>query len=265
MLSTRNNMHTFLPQNACDNCTNATTTINGTDAANNVSNETIVDPTVYARILYRLHFPHRSCMGGADSPVARPDPVNVSLPVDANTTTYTLQELMEAATDLDESYQFSVLFIGDELGYLLEGINGTWSEEEADCKWLFYYQAPDESEPTLVENFNDQVSFMEIEPNATVVMCYQNTAPIVVPPPKPTIPSVISPKPPTTSSVTPSETPTTDCPTDQTTTSTSATTASESETLPTMGTGSAESVFRKTTTYSHILTSLSVILCICLL
>ena len=220
---------------------------------------------MYARVSFKLYFPHISCEGGEGSEIARPDPLNVSLPVDANTTSYTLQEVMEAATDQDESYQFSVLFQGEETGYLLEGVNGT--EEENDCRWLLYYQAPDEEEPTLklkvMFDNQVQVSFFEVEPNATVVLCYQNTAP-----PVPVVPSstsisqtimssttVTSDTESSTSSAvqlpteTPTETPTEDPTTDQI--------------LPTMkpGTEGADSVLIAST-QAHFLISLFAFLCL---
>ena len=246
----------LVPQNACENCTNAT------NVDINATNETEpVDPTVYARVSFELYFPHISCAGGEGSEIARPDPLNVSLPVDANTTSYTLQEVMEAATDQDESYQFSVLFPGEETGYLLEGINGT--EEENDCKWLLYYQAPDEAVPTLRLTFDNQVSFFEVEPNATVVLCYQNTAPVIEP--FSTSQTIMSSTTSSTSSAVPSSEAPTESPTD-----TNPTTSTEpmpdpttAMPLPTMGPGTGGTGSDLiASTQLHLLISVFAFLCL---
>ena len=248
-------MFVLLLQNACDNCTNVTAT--------NATNETEdVDSTVYARVFYKLYFPHMGCEGGEGNEFARPDPLNVSLPVDANTSSYTLQEVMEAATDQDESYQFSVLFRGEEMGYLLEGVNGT--DEEDDCRWLLYYQAPDEEEPTLEYDIDSevQVSFFEVEPNATVVLCYQNTitSTVIIEPPSTTsqmtMSSSTATEPSTSSAEMPTATPS-ESPTDPVT--------DPGTTMPTMGrpgTGGTGSDLIAST-QAHFLISLFVFVCLC--
>lgn len=105
---------------------------------------------------------------------------------------------MEAATDQDESYQFSLLFFNYEYGYLLQGINGT--EDEGYCKWKIYYQAPDELEPMQIA-VGPGFEFMKllrveqidnIEPNSTVILCYQDTSPPPSPSPSPSPPPEVT-------------------------------------------------------------------------
>ena len=249
-------MFVLLLQNACDNCTNVTAT--------NATNETEdVDSTVYARVFYKLYFPHMGCEGGEGNEFGRPDPLNVSLPVDANTSSYTLQEVMEAATDQDESYQFSVLFQGEEMGYLLEGVNGT--DDEDDCRWLLYYQAPDEEEPILRQDIDSelQVSFFEVEPNATVVLCYQNTITSTEPTSTTSQMTMSSSstatEPSTSSAEIPTETPS-ESPTDPVI---DPGTTSDTSPLPTMpGTGGTGSDLIAST-QAHFLISLFVFVCLC--
>ena len=180
----------------CDNCT-VSLDANSTNSTTNGTNETVIEPepVVYERVLYKIFFPHTKCQGGSASDIPRPDQLNVSLPTD--TSYYTLQEVMEAATDQDESYQFSLLYPNEEDGYLLEGINGT--DEAGDCRWFLYYQGPGEGEPTLLHDSATseeqlQVELIEVEPNSTVVLCYQDTAPVepVIEPSSSVLPSLTS-------------------------------------------------------------------------
>ena len=113
--------------------------------------------------------------------IPRPGALSVRLP--SGPDVYTLREVLEAATDQDESFQFSLLFLDHDFGYLLEGINGTG--EEGFCQWAVYYQAPGDNLAQL-HNLPKFMGYLRIEfvdmiaPDSTVEMSYQDNSP---PPP----------------------------------------------------------------------------------
>jgi hypothetical protein len=208
------------------------------NSTNETSTEPTPEPIVYETVQLELYFPHTECAGGEDSVIPRPEALSVRLP--SGPDTYTLREVLEAATDQDESYQFSLLFLDYDFGYLLEGINGT--DEERFCQWAVFYQAPGDILSQL-RNLHKFMGYIRIEfvasiaPDSTVVMSYQDNSPppSVDPPTDPTTPPTDPTSPTTTddpesvapssslsatSSSSSSEVPTTSSTTEQTTTPT---------------------------------------------
>ena len=142
---------------------------------------------MYETVELQLNVPHTECAGGVASTIPRPDPVTVRLP--SGVATYTLRQVLEAAAEQDESYQFSLLYFTDEYGYVLEGINGT--TDDGYCEWVMYYQAPSTDRPTpdyAAPTFMGrlQVDLVDsIEPDTVIVMNYLH----LPPPPTPDEPT----------------------------------------------------------------------------
>ena len=80
---------------------------------------------------YQLEFPQKNCSGSSIPPT----PVTVTIPVGG-----VAQRVMELAVDQDRSYRFSATYFGTQLGYFIDTINGTTSNNP--CFWFFYYQPP---------------------------------------------------------------------------------------------------------------------------
>ena len=88
-------------------------------------------PTMRLQVNYQLEFPQQRCPGGSSPP----PPVSVEIPVGS-----VAQRVMELAVDQDRSYRFSATYFGTQLGYFIDTINGTTSNNP--CFWFFYYQPP---------------------------------------------------------------------------------------------------------------------------
>ena len=67
----------------------------------------------------------------------------------------TAQNVLEASVDVNREYQFTATYFGSTLGYFIDAINGTSSNNP--CYWFFYFQAPGQPGPVLsnlgVSNF----------------------------------------------------------------------------------------------------------------
>ena len=79
---------------------------------------------------YRLEFPNPNC-SPANTP---PDPTIVIVETGA-----TVFDVMIAAADVDNSYDFTTSYFGDS-GFFIDAVNGT--ANAAPCFWFFFYQIP---------------------------------------------------------------------------------------------------------------------------
>ena len=135
-------------------------------------------PTMRLQVNYQLEFPQQRCPGGSSPP----PPVSVEIPVGS-----VAQRVMELAVDQDRSYRFSATYFGTQLGYFIDTINGTTSNNP--CFWFFYYQPPGMN-PVLA---NLGVSNFVIPDNeGRVIFRYEMSRPIPghLPTPTPT-PAVV--------------------------------------------------------------------------
>ena len=78
------------------------------------------------------------------------DPISVTIPTNG-----TAQNVLEASVGVGTAYRFTATYFGSTLGYFIDAINGTSSDNP--CYWFFYYQAPGLPNPVLsnlgVSNF----------------------------------------------------------------------------------------------------------------
>lgn len=110
----------------------------------------------------------------------RPDPVTLDVNCGTNA-----QTLMEQAVDVDSAYYFTASYYGSQVGYDVIAISGI--ENEGDCEWHLYYQAPDEDEAEFTM-FN-VTQFIIPCNGSNVIMRYDYEPvdePIVSPTPTPT-------------------------------------------------------------------------------
>ena len=88
-------------------------------------------PTMRLQVNYQLEYTQQRCSGDSTPP----PPVTVEIPVGS-----VALRVMELAVDQDRSYRFSATYFGTQLGYFIDTINGTSSDDP--CYWFFYYQPP---------------------------------------------------------------------------------------------------------------------------
>ena len=78
------------------------------------------------------------------------DQISVTIPANG-----TAQNVLEASVGVSREYQFTATYFGSTLGYFIDTINGTSSNNP--CFWFFYFQAPGQPGPVLsnlgVSNF----------------------------------------------------------------------------------------------------------------
>ena len=115
-----------------------------------------------------------------------PEPVSVLLE-NANSTTYTVQNVMELAADTSNRYKFTVTYTDKTTGYTIDVLSGL--EQAEDCEWYLFYRAPGKEEPSYQEGA--RISFFVVQPNSTVVLSYEPEQ-TVPPEPSPT-PTPVTP------------------------------------------------------------------------
>ena len=132
---------------------------------------------------FQLNF-NETCANVNATGATPPDPVSVLLE-DANSTTYTVQSVMECAADTSSRYKFTVTFTDKTTGYTIDILSGL--ERAEDCDWYLFYRAPGEAKPEYQRDA--KISYFVVQPNSTVVLSYE-PEPVLPPEPSPTPTSV---------------------------------------------------------------------------
>jgi hypothetical protein len=114
---------------------------------------------------YELYFPHVNC----SEFLPRPEPLDIKLYFGAPNYTYTVQEVMELAVDIDPSYEFIVTYYGKRRGYEIDAINGT--ENNSLCTWHFFYLPA--RVPRMEAILSGNISYTTVEANSTIIMSFQ--------------------------------------------------------------------------------------------
>lgn len=89
------------------------------------------DPSV--PVTFEIQYPDSTCTGGISTVPPRPVTLNT-------TAGGVAQEVLERAVELGRSYRFAATYFGSELGYFVDAINGTRSNNP--CFWFFLIQEP---------------------------------------------------------------------------------------------------------------------------